>query len=424
MLPSLSSERPDRRRHGQLVPGCARLGVVTGDDAPLEGYRVVELGVWVAGPAAGGVLSDWGADVIKVEPPSGDPMRQVFALSAGATETRNPPFDLDNRGKRSVVIDLRDPDGRDTLERLLATADVLLTNLRVDALERLGLAHTDVLERHPRLVYASVTGFGLDGPDRNRAGYDVGAFYARTGLASTMTMGDEPPPALRSGKGDHVTGLAAVGAVLAALLRRERTGRGGLVETSLLRAGMYVTGWELAIQQRFGKAAAPEDRAVASTPLVNCYRSKDGRWFWLLGLEADRHLPGLLRAIDREDLADDERFTTARDRRLNAGAFITELDAAFAQHTRDEWADVFAAHDVWRAPVQSLAEAVADPQARSAGAIVTMAGGDESIAAPAGFGERDVVARPVPALGEHTAEVLGELAPPALGGGAPPAHLA
>jgi crotonobetainyl-CoA:carnitine CoA-transferase CaiB-like acyl-CoA transferase len=214
---------------------------------------------------------------------------------------------------------------------------------------------------------------------------------------------------LRSGKGDHVTGLAAAGAVLAALYRRERTGRGGLVETSLLRAGMYTTGWELAIQQRFGKSQAPEDRRVNSTPLVNCYRSADGRWFWLLGLEADRHLPGVLRAIGRPELADDPRFGTARDRRLNAAALIAELDVAFGTRTRDEWAAIFAEHDVWWAPVQSLAEVVAVPQARAAGAIVTMANGEESIAPPAGFGERDVVARPVPELGADTADVLREL---------------
>ena len=379
------------------------------EDAPLAGTRIVELGVWVAGPAAGGILCDWGAEVIKVEPPTGDPMRAVFALAAGASESRNPPFDLDNRGKRSVVLDLRTERDREIFDRLLETADAFVTNLRVDALERLGLDHASVLARHPRLVYASVTGFGLDGDDRDRAGYDIGAFYARSGFAASMTVGDQPPPALRSGKGDHVTGLAAAGAILAALLRRERTGRGGLVETSLLRTGMYVTGWELGIQMRFGKSLPPEDRAVASTPLVNCYRTADDRWFWLIGLEADRHLPGLLRAIGRSELADDERFATARDRRLNAAAFIAELDVVFATRSRDEWAKLFAEHDVWWAPVQSLAEAVADPQARAAGAIVTMATGEEAVAAPAGFGERDVVARPVPALGADTDAVLREL---------------
>ncbi len=379
------------------------------DDKPLTGYRVVELGVWVAGPAAGGILCDWGADVIKVEPPTGDPMRSVFALAVGAHQDKNPAFELDNRGKRSIVLDLRTDEHREVFDELLATADVFVTNLRVDALERLGFDHATVLARHPRLVYASVTGYGIDGPDRERAGYDIGAFYARSGFAWTMTVGDTPPPSLRSGKGDHVTGLAAAGAVLAALLRRERTGAGGLVETSLLRSGMYVTGWELAIQLWFGKAQAPEDRATSSTPLVNSYRAGDGAWFWLIGLEADRHLPGVLAAIDRRELADDPRFITARDRRLNRDALIAELDAAFARHTRDEWATRFAEHDVWWAPVQSLADVVDDPQAHAAGAFVTMATGERSIAPPAGFGERDVVALPVPDLGADTDAILREL---------------
>jgi crotonobetainyl-CoA:carnitine CoA-transferase CaiB-like acyl-CoA transferase len=376
---------------------------------PLDGFRVIELGVWVAGPACGGILCDWGAEVIKVEPPTGDPMRSIFASAMGSSIAVNPPFDLDNRGKRSVVLDLRSPDDREAFEQLLATADVFVTNLRIDALERLDLGPDAVRARHPRVVYASVTGFGIEGVDRDRAGYDVGAFYARSGFASMMTIGDGAPPSLRSGKGDHVTGLAAAAGVLAKLLERERTGEGALVETSLLRAGMYTTGWELSIQQRFGKHAAPEPRETNSTPLVNCYRTSDERWFWLLGLEADRHLPGVLRAIGRSELAGDPRFATARDRRINAGELIAEMDAVFATKTRDEWAVVFAEHDVWWAPVQSLAEAAADPQARAAGAIVRMASGEESIAPPAGFGERDVVARPVPELGADTEAVLRAL---------------
>jgi crotonobetainyl-CoA:carnitine CoA-transferase CaiB-like acyl-CoA transferase len=390
-------------------PSLGQTPGVDGEEAPLSGVRVVELGVWVAGPAAAGILCDWGAEVIKVEPPTGDPMRSVFALAAGASELRNPPFDLDNRGKRSVVLDLRTEEHKTVFERLLATADVFVTNLRVDALERLGLAHADVLTRHPRLVYASVTGYGLDGPDRDRAGYDIGAFYARSGFAAMMSIGDEAPPALRSGKGDHVTGLAAAGAVLAALLRRERTGKGGLVETSLLRAGIYTTGWEVAIQQRFGKSARPEDRAVSSTPLVNCYRAADERWFWLIGLEADRHLPSVLAAAGRPELAADERFATARDRRHNAAALIEELDAVFSTRTRDEWAATFDSHGVWWAPVQSLADVVDDPQAHAAGAFVTMATGEPSVAPPAGFGERGVRAGRVPALGADTDDVLREL---------------
>ena len=193
-------------------------------DGPLHGYRVVELGVWVAGPAAAGLMADWGADVVKVEPPAGDPQRRVFGALGIADQQGVPPFEIDNRGKRSVVLDLQTDEGKAQMGRLLATADVFVTNVRPDALERLGLGHEHVMARYPRLVYASLTGYGLEGPERNRAGYDIGAFWARSGLAHTLVPPDELPPSLRSGMGDHTTGVALLSGVLAKLLERERSG--------------------------------------------------------------------------------------------------------------------------------------------------------------------------------------------------------
>ncbi len=228
----------------------------------LDGIRVVELGMWVAGPAAGGVLADWGADVIKVEPPGGDPQRRIFRHIGLAVEAA-PPFELDNRGKRSVVLDLRSDEGRDAMARLVATADVFLTNLRPDALERLGLDHATLLERHPRLVYASVTGYGLEGPDRGRPGYDLGAFWARSSMAAALVPKDEMPPQARSAMGDHTTAITAVAGIMAALFERERTGTGQLVATSLLRAGIYCMGWDIGIFLRFGRIqSARPARAV------------------------------------------------------------------------------------------------------------------------------------------------------------------
>jgi crotonobetainyl-CoA:carnitine CoA-transferase CaiB-like acyl-CoA transferase len=373
------------------------------------GLRVVELGVWVAGPACAGLLGDWGADVVKVEPPAGDPMRALWSATAGADLPVNPPFDLDNRSKRSVVLDLRADDGKAALERLLGEADVFVTNLRPDALERLGLGHADVRARHPHLVYCSVTGYGLDGPDAGRAGYDVGAYWARAGHAASLTVPGEVPPTARGGVGDHITGLAAAAGVCAALVERSRTGEGRLVETSLLRTGVYTLGWDLGIQQAFGKLLPPQPRTESSTPLVSCYRCGDGRWLWLLGLEADRHFPGLCRAIGREDLLTDDRFAGARARRVHATELVAIFDEAFATRDRAAWAAAFDEHDVWWAPVQGPAEVAADPQVAAAGAWWRL--GEEgplSAAPPVGFGERDVVAPRPPALGEHTADVLAD----------------
>ncbi len=384
-------------------------------NGPLAGVRVVELGVWVAGPGAGGLLAEWGADVIKVEPPTGDPMRQLWQLTAGHGQAEVPPFDLDNRGKRSVVLDLRSTDDRATALRLLATADVFLTNLRPDAVERLGLGPVELLEQNPRLVYACITGYGRTGPDADRPGYDVGAFWARTGMARSFTPEDEPPGVIRGGMGDHVTALALVAGINAALVERTRTGLGQLVDTSLLRAGIWSVGWDMGIQLRFGRLAPTLPRTETMNPTVNPYRAGDGRWFWLLGLESDRHWPGIAAAAARPEWTSDEPFASSRGRRKQCREVIAAMDAVFAGRPRDEWFARFDAEGVWFAPVSTPAEVVQDPQAIAAGAFVDVPEGagapaHRGAAGPVDFGARPSgPAGPVPGLGEHTAEVLAEL---------------
>jgi crotonobetainyl-CoA:carnitine CoA-transferase CaiB-like acyl-CoA transferase len=382
---------------------------------PLSDVRVVELGVWVAGPGAGGVLAEWGADVIKVEPPAGDPMRHLWSLTAGHGQPEVPPFDLDNRGKRSVVLDLRDPEGRATMLRLVDTADVFVTNLRPDAVERLGLGPAALLERHARLVYASITGYGRTGPDADRPGYDVGAFWARTGMARSFAPDDEAPPAIRGGLGDHVTAITAVAGITAALHARNRTGTGQLVDTSLLRAGVWCVGWDLNILLRFGKLAPTLPRTETMNPTVNPYRAGDGRWFWLLGLESDRHWPGIARALGHPEWEHEEPFASGRGRRKEAHRVITSMDAVLAQRPRAEWLERFDAEGVWWAPVHEPDDVLVDPQAVAAGAFVEVPEGPgapahRAIATPVDFdGTPTPAAGPVPGIGQHTAEVLAEL---------------
>lgn len=377
----------------------------------LEGTRVVELGMWVAGPGAGALMADWGAEVVKVESPEGDPMRRLFALMAGHGQPQSPPFDHDNRGKHSVVADVAEPEGRQVVEDLLAEADVLLTNLRPAALARAGLSPGEVLGRHPGLVYASVTGYGLEGPDADRAGYDVGAFWARSGAAMAFAPEGRNPFPLRGGFGDHITSLAAVAGVLAALLARERTGRGNVVDASLLRVATWCLGWDVAVQERFGKVAPTLDRAKQMNPLVNCYCAADGKWFWLLGVEADRLWPKLCSALEREDLVGDERFSGARARRKNVGELVPLLDGLFATADRDAWAARFDEHDVWWAPVNTLADLADDPQVQAVGALVDVPGGQwvgphRAAASPISFRDPDMsrldrIPGPPPALDEH-----------------------
>ncbi|MDG2112740.1 MAG: CoA transferase, partial [Actinomycetota bacterium] len=208
---------------------------------PMDGVRVVELGLWVAGPSCGGILADWGAEVIKVETHAGDPFRSLEWLYPGMG---NPPFDLDNRGKRSLALDLSTPAGMEVMHELLAQADVFVTNFRPGGLERLELDYPSLAERYPALIYASVTGLSLRGDERDRQAYDVGAFWSRAGIAKALTPEGAQLPYQRGGMGDHMTGLSAAGGVSAALYHREKTGEGQLVEASLIRLGSYLLGWD------------------------------------------------------------------------------------------------------------------------------------------------------------------------------------
>ena len=380
---------------------------------PLEGIRVVELGVWVAGPGAGGLLSDWGADVIKVESLTGDPARQ-FQQMLGPDLPFNPPFELDNRGKHSIAVDLATVEGQQVIDALVAEADVFLTNVRLAGLERLALDHETLLARHPRLIYAVITGYGMAGPDRDRAAYDIAAFWARSGLVSLLTQPGGTPPFQRGGMGDHSVAMSLAAGVSAALVGRMRTGRGQLVSASLLRQGMYTVGFDLNTSLRLGFPLGVASRDAMGNPVINSYQDADGRWFWLVGLEADRHWPDLARAVGRPDWVDDPRFATASARRKHCRELIADLDTIFATRSRDEWGGILDAHDVWWAPVQEVEEVLADPQAWAAGAFVEVPDSDGStatmIASPVDFGDAPVTLRSMPpALGQHTDEILTSL---------------
>jgi crotonobetainyl-CoA:carnitine CoA-transferase CaiB-like acyl-CoA transferase len=377
----------------------------------LEGIKVVELGFWVAGPSCAAILGDWGADVVKIEPLTGDPFRGLsayFALALG--QEVNPPFDLDNRGKRSIGLDYTTERGRAVVLDLVDRADVFVTNLRVDALERAGFDHESLRARNPRLVYASVTGLGLDGDERGRAAYDVGSFWSRAGVATALTPEGANLPYQRGGMGDHMTGMATAGAVSAALFERERTGVGQLVSTSLLRIGSYMLGWDVSINLRTGLPTVPLTRTTSPNPLIVDYGAKDGKRFWMLGLEGDRHWPNVVRAVDRPDLLDDPRFAGLFDRAANNATLVGVLDEIFVTRTRDEWASIFDREGVWWAPVQATHELIDDPQAVAAGCFVPVH--DDSgraVATPVDFDKKTRIAGPSPEMGQHTEEVLLEL---------------
>lgn len=383
---------------------------------PVEGVTVVELGVWVAGPAAGGILADWGADVIKIEPPTGDPAR-MFGRMLGCDLGLNPPFEMDNRSKRSVVLDLSsEPDRRAAFE-LLSGADVFLTNVRPGALQRLGLDFASVSAANPRLVYGLITGYGESGPDADRAAFDVAAFWSRAGVAHLLTRPGDTPPFQRGGMGDHSAGMTMAAAVCAALLARERTGAGQLVTTSLYRQGAYTVSFDLNTYLMSGQPIAIGQRESMGNPCMNNYAASDGRRFWIVGLEPERHWPALCRAVGRPEWRDDPRFADARARAANSVALIAALDEIFATRPLDEWAQIFAGEpDFFWSPVNSLEDVVADEQFHAAGGIVYVPDGADDqaavpmVATPADFHGTPWAPRSAaPELGQHTAEVLAEL---------------
>jgi crotonobetainyl-CoA:carnitine CoA-transferase CaiB-like acyl-CoA transferase len=379
----------------------------------LKGLKVVDFTAYIAGPGAAAILGDWGADVIKVERREGDTMRHVFAdlkTDIGA----NPTFELDNRGKRGIVLDITKPAGRDALARLAATADVFLTNTRPVSLRKYGLDEATLREANPRLVYAVITGYGLEGPDAHLPGFDVTAFWARSGIGY-MTAPKGTEPFMRtSGMGDHCTSLATVSAILAALYERERTGVGRMVQTSLLATGVYLWGSDLAVQLKLGRVASVRPRENPINAVANHFRSADGRWFVHNPRGGSGGWEKFLGVAGRPDLVTDPRFATGKERRANARELAAELEAAFAELPFDEIARRLDAADLVWALFQTPAEVAADPQVMASGAIVQVEDGKggtfPSPAAPARFPGADATVRPrSPHLGEHTREVLAEI---------------
>ena len=381
---------------------------------PLEGVKVVELGMWVAGPACGGILADWGADVVKVEPPGiGDPARTYQALF-GEVMPDNPVFETDNRSKRSIALDLRSADGQALLLELLEGADVFVTNLRRAALERWHIGPDEVLERNPRIVYQLITGYGMEGPDAWRPAYDIGGYWARSGVASLLRTPDGPLPFQRGGMGDHPTGSSAAGAVCAALVSRERTGEGQLVSTSLVRQGVYTISFDLSITLGWGAHIGIGSREQMGNPAMNNYVAGDGKAFWLIGQEGERHWPPLARVVGHPEWLEDERFSTPMARRQNATTLIGLLDEVFATRTLEEWAEAFDTEpDMFWAPVNEIDDVLVDPQVHAAGAFVEVpeeGGSAMRVASPSDFYGTPWEARGgAPKLGQHSREVLAAM---------------
>jgi crotonobetainyl-CoA:carnitine CoA-transferase CaiB-like acyl-CoA transferase len=369
----------------------------------------------VAVPGAAAILADWGAEVLKVEDPRrGDPLRDVAATGL-LTETPpiNPVFLLDNRGKRSVTLDLRQAEGREALERLIVTTDVFLTNFRPAVRRRLGVDYASLRRLNPGLVYCGLTGYGDKGPEADRAGFDYAAFWARTGLMGALGEPGEPPPIPRPGTGDHATALALVAGIAAALFQRQHTGLGQEVSLSLLRTGLWVNSMDIQTFRLTDSTTERVSRRNNPNPLFNTYRTADGEWIQLVIGEPDRYWKAFCEALEAPELARDERFATTSCRARWSEELIALLDPLFAQRTVCEWGERFDARDIYWARVASVRDLSRDPQALDNGAFVPVArpeGPVEVVATPVDFSsQRGRALGPEPQLGEHTEEILRSL---------------
>ena len=299
-------------------------------EGPLAGIRVLEVANWLAAPAGCALLADAGADVIKVEPPTGDVYRGYVARAASATIPYNYAFELDNRGKRGITLDLEKPEARELVYRLIPKCDVFVTNLLAGRRERYGLTYEELSAHRPDLIFVSVTGYGSWGPDKDRPGYDYAAYWARSGIMNLLGEPDSPPPPQRPGMGDHTTALAVSGAVSMALFNRQRSGKGEQIDISLNNTGMWVLAIDVQSALSTGQENVRVSRRSVPNPIWNSYQTGDGRWIQLVMLVADIYWPKVCRAIDRTDLEMDPRFDSMPKRTENREELILVLDGVFA----------------------------------------------------------------------------------------------
>ena len=382
----------------------------------MEGVRVIEVAEHTFVPAAGVVLADWGADVIKIERTvgGGDPARNKLILQRPG-QTRNEYFEVANRGKRSVALDLTQDAGREQLYRLVEEADVFTTNLRTSARRKMKIEPEDLMVRNPRLIYARGTGYGMQGPMAEHGGFDYPSSWCRSGSGFAQTPESGPPPQQPGSVGDLTGGATLAGAISAALFRRERTGKGAVVDHALYLMGAYIMTQSLTGASLSGaKPGEPITlrRGGGGHPLVRLYRTKDDRWLSLCFLQ-DRWFADLARRLGREDLLADERFVDEPAKMANADALVEELQSAFETKTLAQWNEIlFTMEGVW-APLLNPAEVIHDQQALESGIITRVSAGDGDYLAastPGQFDESPIgELRASPGYGEHTDEVMSEL---------------
>ncbi len=382
---------------------------------PLEGVKVVEITMFQQGPVAGMRLGDLGADVIKIEAKTGDPGRgfmKIIGAMAGL-KGRNYYFEHNNRNKRSLVLDLKSRKGMEIFLKLIDTADVFLNNMSIEAPLKLGIGPETLLARNPRLIYAHASGWGRKGPDANSLSFDYTGI-ARTGLMMSCGERGTPPTQILPGIGDEIGGLMCAWGVTAALYAREKTGRGQVVDTSLMGSLISMLGFIMAAPAILGQEFPREMRVTAGNPLYNHYRCKDNKWIAIAHLDPDRYWPNVCKATGSEDLQNDERFNSIEARGRNARELVAILDQKFALRTRDEWVQILSEKGCIFTPIQTPSEVSKDLQAIANNYFIEVPHPDWGKLKMVGFpwdfsGTPASWRRQAPAFGQHSEEILAEL---------------
>lgn len=382
-------------------------------DGPLKGIKVVDLTYYVAGPGAAKILSDWGADVIKVEPPKGEPGRMTgVTLGVPSEDEFNPYFGTYNANKKDIALNLKTDEGKEVMDKLLKDANVFVTSFRPGALKRLGLDYESVSARFPHIVWASITGFGEVGPDKDKAGFDTVAYWAKSGAMIDLTEKDTSPINPTLAFGDAATACSLAGGICAALYKQSRTGQGSKVMASLYSQAIWQLG-SVMVSSQYGDVY-PKTRKCPNGPLVNSYQTKDGEWLFVCVLDDRMYRPFLEQALSRPDLANDDRYNNAVGAKEHTKELTEWIGNEFRKYTLDEMTKRLVDADIAYERINHVADVLNDPQARENKFIaeVSQKNGQKTLTAltpvriGTGIGE---VVYDNPRLGENTDEILTEL---------------
>lgn len=382
---------------------------------PLTGIKVVEVANFLAVPCCAALMADMGADVIKVEPLAGDPYRWMSSDGTyGFDFPINYAFEMDNRGKRGISVDLNKPQASEIIQKLAGDADVFVTNLLPRRMEKFGLTYEQLSAHNPRLIYLALSGYGPVGPKRDKPGFDHTAFWASSGLMHLYSQLSEEPIDILNGMGDHTTAPTLLAGVLAAILERQRTGKGRLVTTSLMNMGLWVIGADVQEALASNSPLIRRSRVDAIDALINTYKTSDDKWYLLVMPDSQANWAKLCNALGQPDLITDPRFAKFEDRRAREPEVISVLDGIFARKSMAEWTPILEAHNVIFAPVREMLEAISDPQVALNDMLRTLQhpehGPYKVLNTPVHLEDTDIGPKgPSPELGQHTEEVLLEM---------------